>query len=149
MIDDKTKDKLLKEIEKLGNVFLACTKTNIHPSTYYRWIKSDKEFNRTANELVKVGRSNGVDICEYTVIRKAKEGDLRASEFYLKHNSPRYRSRKSSDVVILHKKDVLPPPEHDPAKNRPSKITIEIVKGRNNGDTPDVSGDITAQNQPG
>ncbi len=39
MHDDKTKEKLLKELRKFGNVYLSCLKVGIDKSTFYRWIK--------------------------------------------------------------------------------------------------------------
>ena len=37
MIDDRTKQALLAELAKSGNVYFACAKTNVSRAAYYRW----------------------------------------------------------------------------------------------------------------
>lgn len=109
MIDDKTKHKLLKELEKSGNVFLSCLKIGIDRSTYYRWFDADKEFRKIASRVIRRGRENNCDIAKHALMLKVKEKDLRAIEYLLGHNDPAYKQKKTSNVVIVHKKiDSLP-----------------------------------------
>jgi len=108
MIDDKTKHKLLKELEKSGNVFLSCLKTGIDKSTYYRWFDSDKEFRKLASQAIRRGRENNCDIAEHALMLKVKDKDMAAIKYQLGHNDQRYKSKQTSNVVIFHKKD-LPP----------------------------------------
>jgi len=110
MIDDKTKQKLLKELEKSGNVYLSCLKIGIDRSTYYRWFDSDKEFRKNAGQAVRRGRENNCDVAKHALMIKVKEKDMRAIEYVLSHNDPAYRRKQTSNVVIVHKKlDSLPP----------------------------------------
>ncbi|MDD4931164.1 MAG: hypothetical protein PHG66_03370 [Candidatus Colwellbacteria bacterium] len=108
MIDDKTKQKLLKELEKSGNVFLSCLKTGIDKSTYYRWRNSDKEFRKLAGQAIQRGRENNCDIAEHALMLKVKDKDMTAIKYVLGHNDQRYKSKQTSNVVIFHKKE-LPP----------------------------------------
>lgn len=108
------KEKLLNELEKNGNIFLSCLKTNIGRSTFHRWKNEDKEFSKKADRAEQQGRLNNCDIGEHTLMLKVKEKDLGAIKYLLGHNSPRYRAKKISNVVILHKKgvissDIMPP----------------------------------------
>jgi len=109
MIDDVTKNKFLKELEKNGNVLLSCLKINIHRSTYYRWKKEDKKFREKAAEAEKHGRENNVDIGEHSLMKKVREGDLGAIKYLLGHISSKYRPKKeASRVIFVHeKKDPL------------------------------------------
>ncbi|MCG2686670.1 hypothetical protein L6278_00860 [Candidatus Parcubacteria bacterium] len=110
MIDDKTIKKLLKEVEKSGNVYLSCLRVGVDKATYYRRKKADKEFKKMANQAEKFGRENNCDVAEHALMLKVKDKDMRAIEYLLKHNHPRYKSKKTSSVVIWHKKgDGLPP----------------------------------------
>jgi leucyl aminopeptidase len=108
MIDDPTRQKLLKEIEKSGNVYLSCLKIGVDKSTFYRWKEQDKEFKKESTKAVRTGRENNSDVAEQALMLKVKEKNMDAIKYVLGHNSQRYKQNKSSNVVILHKK---PPPE--------------------------------------
>ncbi|MFA4999211.1 MAG: hypothetical protein WC519_00535 [Parcubacteria group bacterium] len=108
MIDDKTKNKLLKELEKNGNVFLSCLKIGINRSTYYRWIESDKKFRKLANQALRHGRENNCDIAEHALMLRVKEKDMTAIKYLLDHNDQRYKSKPPSNVAFFYKKDMPP-----------------------------------------
>lgn len=107
MIDDETKNKLIKELEKSGNVFLSCLKVGIDHSTYYRWIKNDKKYRDRAKQAIHLGRENNCDIATHALMRKVKDGDLGSIKYYLSYNSPIYKQKQTSNVVILHRKEDL------------------------------------------
>jgi hypothetical protein len=101
MIDADTKSKLLSELEKSGNAYLACTKTAIARATYYRWLKDDPPFRKLANKAMRVGRENLCDIAEHALLLKVKEKDMGAIKYALSHNSVRYKPKRQK-VVIEH-----------------------------------------------
>jgi hypothetical protein len=107
MIDGETKQKLLNEISKFGNVYLSCLKMGVDKATYYRWKQQDKEFRKLANQAEKIGRENICDVAEHSLLKNVKDGNQRSIEYTLGHNSKRYK-RKKEDVVIVHKKDTTP-----------------------------------------
>ncbi|TXH06862.1 MAG: hypothetical protein E6Q06_04565 [Candidatus Moraniibacteriota bacterium] len=104
MIDDKTKQKLLKELEKTGNIYLACLKVGIDRSTHYRWLDSDKTFKKQAGQAIRRGKENSCDIAKHALMLKVKDKDMRAIEYLLSHNDPAYKRKQTSNVVIVHKK---------------------------------------------
>ena len=106
MINDKLKNKLLQELEKSGNVYFACLKTNVHRSTYYRWKKENEGFKIKAEQAEHIGRENICDVAEQALMANIKERKMDAIKYLLGHNSPRYKNRQTSNVVILHKKDI-------------------------------------------
>lgn len=110
MIDDETKQKLLGELEKSGNVYFTCSKVNVSRATYYRWKKENEKFRSEAEGAEYLGRENSCDIAEWALMSKIKEKDLPSIKYFLSHNSPRYKAEQNSDIVITHKKDP-PPPE--------------------------------------
>lgn len=124
MIDDETKNKLIKELEKSGNVYLSCLRVGIDHSTYYRWIRNDKNFRNRANQAIRLGRENNCDIAIHALMLKVKDGDLGSIKYYLGHNSPIYKQKQISNVVILHRKE-------DPNAGVPIK-TIEDLFDDNN-----------------
>lgn len=108
MIKNKTKQKLLDEIKKIGNVYVSCLKTGVDKANYYRWKKNNKTFRQKANEMERLGRENMCDIAEHSLMKNVKEGKIDAIKYVLSHNSKRYKQNKNSNVVILHKKDIIP-----------------------------------------
>jgi len=155
MIDDKTKLKLLKEIEKSGIVYLSCYKIGVDRATYYRWKKINKEFKETANQAERYGRDNNCDIAEHALMLKVKDKDMRAIEYLLKHNHPKYKPKKSSSVVIWHKKGDGLPPIHqktledlldEDADNRIRAESVVICKAHEASETDKLTED-PPQNQ--
>ena len=106
MIHSATKKKLLVELEKNGNVSVACMKVGINRATFYRWREDSKEFMKKSNKVLRYGRENNCDIGEHSLMLKVKAQDLGAIKYLLSHNSPRYKNKQSSNVVIVHKKDL-------------------------------------------
>jgi hypothetical protein len=94
MIDAVTKQKLLDEISKFGNIYLACLRVGISRADYYRWIKKDKNFKEGAEDAVRMGRENFIDICEGSLIKNVKNGNQRSIEYGLRFNSERYMPEK-------------------------------------------------------
>ena len=105
MIRNKTKRKLLNEIQKFGNVYLSCLKIGISRATYYRWKQEDEKFKKEAEEAERVGRENICDVAEHSLLQNIKNKDQRAIEFTLTHNSEKYKRNQTTNVVIVHKKE--------------------------------------------
>lgn len=101
MIDEKTKQKLIRELEKSGNVYVSCHQLGIHPSTLYRWKSKNKQFRKAVNDAIRIGRNNGADIAEHALMINIKKGDMNAIKYYLSHNAPRYRP-KNRKVIFEH-----------------------------------------------
>lgn len=101
MIDDKTRSKLLQEITKTGNIYVSCLKVGVDTATYYRWLKKDSAFRKQAQKANHIGRGNMCDLAEHSLLLKVKEKDIKAIQYFLSHNSPRYKP-KAKQVQILH-----------------------------------------------
>lgn len=95
MIDAKTKQKLLNGLHKFGNIYMACLSVGISRADYYRWKEKDEKFREKAEEAVRMGRENFVDISEGSLMKNVKNGNQKAIEFALKHNSQRYKTESS------------------------------------------------------
>jgi len=124
MIDDELKEKLIKEIEKNGNVYLSCRRTNVDKSTYYRWIKENKDFSKRAKVAEKLGRENNCDLAEHALMINVKDQKMDAIKYVLSHNSPIYKkgdNKKASSVVIVHRKE-------DQSVQEPKETFEDVVK---------------------
>jgi hypothetical protein len=103
MIDEETKEKLIKELEKFGIASAACVKIGIDKATYYRWRKSDPGFRKKADAAVRVGHASVNELAEYSLVGNLKKGDQRAIEYQLSHCSKRYRAKPATTAIIIHK----------------------------------------------
>jgi len=119
MIDDKIKQKLLKELEKGGNIWSSCLKLNIHRSTYHRWKKVDKKFGQIATEMERRGRENMCDIAKHALMLNVKEKKMDAIKYVLGHLDPLFKRNQTSNVVIVHKKE-------SPLLNMPVKTLEDL-----------------------
>jgi hypothetical protein len=112
MIDEGTKKKLLQELEKTGNVYVACAKVGIGRATFYAWKRIDKNFRKKADRAIRNGRENICDIAEHSLLLNVKDKDMNAIKYVLSHNSPRYKNRDK--FVVEHisrgRKDEQQPP---------------------------------------
>jgi hypothetical protein len=96
MIDRETKNKLLQELEKFGNIYLSCVKIGINKATYYRWRKNDNAFRRLSDQAIRMGRENNCEIAEHALMLKVKEKDMNAIKYLLSHQSARYKPNEKS-----------------------------------------------------
>jgi len=108
MIKGKIKLKLLKEIEKFGNVYLSCQKIGVDKATYYRWKENDEEFRKRAEKAEEIGRENIGEVAEYGLLQNIKEKNQRAIEFALVNVSKKYKQDRTTNVIFMHKKDIIP-----------------------------------------
>ncbi len=108
MIRGKIKQKLLKEIEKFGNVYLSCQKIGVDKATYYRWKDNDEEFKKRAERAEEIGRENIGEVAEYSLLQNIKEKNQRAIEFALVNVSKKYKQDRTTNVIFMHKKDIIP-----------------------------------------
>lgn len=125
MINEKERQKLLKELERTGNVGISCLKLGIHRSTYYRWRKADKWFKKKADEMLRHGRESNVDIAEQALMLQVKKGNFPAIRYVLSRLSQRYKPQERK-ITISHERSS---PEIDLASERQRKQIDETTEG--------------------
>tara|TARA_Y100000401_G_scaffold32952_1_gene24340 strand:- start:1833 stop:2183 length:351 start_codon:yes stop_codon:yes gene_type:complete len=75
------KEAMLQALENsLGVVTVACKSANIPRSTYYKWLKEDKEFADQVKEIENIA----LDFAESQLHSQIKNGNTPATIFYLK-----------------------------------------------------------------
>lgn len=135
MIDDETKEKLLKEIEKNGNVSLSCAKVGVDKATFYRWYK-DKKFKKKAEGSIKRGRATNCDFAESSLMILVKQQKLEAIKYLLGHNSPIYK-RNTTDYKFSYEKILPPGPKPktledllDESEEKMNSLSLEQLRKR-------------------
>lgn len=101
MVDKKTWNKVLAEIEKTGIILHACRKAGIDASTFHRRRQNDKAFAKLVDAAMTIGRTNISDIGESALMRKVQEGDFGAIKYLLSHNSERYKAKQQDTFKYL------------------------------------------------
>ena len=77
----KNKILLLKALEKtMGNVTLACEKTNLSRTQHYEWLKDDKDYA----EAVDMCREVAIDFTESKLMKNIEKGKEASIIFFLK-----------------------------------------------------------------
>lgn len=72
---------------------IACEKTSIGRSSYYRWLEDYPDFAKRANEAIKDGESLVSDMAESQLLAAIRDGNLGAVEFWLKSHHKNYTNR--------------------------------------------------------
>ncbi|MDD5711008.1 MAG: hypothetical protein PHV43_02840 [Candidatus Colwellbacteria bacterium] len=83
--------KFLEVLEEMPNVSIAAKRTGIGRNTYYARRRKSWAFAEMADRALELGREAGNDLAESVVFSQMRKGNLRAAEFQLKHNCPRYK----------------------------------------------------------
>tara|TARA_R100001163_G_C4913822_1_gene96975 strand:- start:65 stop:403 length:339 start_codon:yes stop_codon:yes gene_type:complete len=78
---DTKKRTLLNALERsLGVVTTACKSANVARSTYYEWLKTDKEFQAEVKGIADIA----IDFAESQLHKQIRDGNTTATIFYLK-----------------------------------------------------------------
>ena len=78
---DTKKRNLLEALERsLGVVTTACKSANVARSTYYEWLKTDKEFEAEVQGIADIA----IDFAESQLHKQIRDGNTTATIFFLK-----------------------------------------------------------------
>lgn len=75
---------LLEHLEKTPIVQIACEKSGVGRSTYYRWVEQDKKFARSAKQALSKGILIMNDLAESQLLKSVRDGNMTAIIFWLK-----------------------------------------------------------------
>lgn len=75
---------LLEHLEKTPIVQIACEKSGVGRSTYYRWLEQDKKFAQSAKQALSKGILIMNDLAESQLLKSVRDGNMTAIIFWLK-----------------------------------------------------------------
>lgn len=84
------KNVLLEHLEKTPIVQIACDKSSIGRSTYYRWLQNDPVFAKSAKKALQRGVLLMNDVAESQLLKGMKDGNMTAIIFWLKSRHSAY-----------------------------------------------------------
>ena len=107
MVTNDDKKRFIEELQKTPVVQVACQRTSIGRTTYYRLRKEDKEFAQLADIALQEGRAVVNDLGEAQTISLMKDRDMNAIRFWLTHNEPRYGNKLEITGRFTHTTEEL------------------------------------------
>lgn len=93
------RDLLLEQLKKTPIVQIACEKTGVGRSTYYRWREEDKEFAKNADDALQEGSLLINDMAESQLLSAVRDKNMTAIIFWLKHHHKAYSNRLEISTV--------------------------------------------------
>ena len=90
---DTAKRKLLKELNESPIIEMACKKSGVHRSSYYRWLKYDEEFEEAARVAIDASSGKVSDLAVSQLISLIQEKDFRAIIYWLSRRHPDFATQ--------------------------------------------------------
>lgn len=84
---------LLEHLEKTPIVQIACEKSGVGRSTYYRWMQADKVFSRQAREALSKWVAMMNDLAESQLLKAVRDGNMVAIAFWLRSRHTSYGNK--------------------------------------------------------
>ncbi len=100
-----TKKNFLENIEKFPIIEIACQKTWITRTTYYRWLEEDEKFNIEAQQKLKIWKDLINDIAESNILSWVRDKDMKATMFWLNNNHKNYSNRPIQNQNYFYNSD--------------------------------------------
>ena len=91
------KESILKALERsLGVVSVACANADIPRSTFYKWCREDKEFEKAVRDIDNIA----LDFVESQLHSQIKDGNTSATIFFLKTKGKKRGYIERSEVSL-------------------------------------------------
>jgi len=115
---------LLEQLRKTPIVQIACEKTNIGRTTYYRWRKQSKKFAEQADQALAEGNLLMNDMAESQLLTAIKNNNFQALKFWLQNHHPAYAQKLHLTGTLQHKQEDLTPEQRKLVRKALKLITI-------------------------
>lgn len=90
---DNEKALLIEQLRKTPIISVACDKTGVGRTSYYRWREEDKEFATLADKSLAEGILLMNDMAESQLLSAIKDGNMTAIIYWLKHRHSAYSTK--------------------------------------------------------
>lgn len=99
------KNALLGHLEKTPIIQIACEKSGVGRSTYYRWLQDDVAFSKKAKKALQRWIFLMNDMAESQLLKGMKDGNITAIIFWLKSRHSAYGNK--IEIIDTPEKDTL------------------------------------------
>ncbi len=111
---DAEKKVLLEQLRRIPIVQLACERSAVGRTTYYRWHREDEQFRKDSDEAIKTGEEMMNDLSESQLISLIKDKNFPAIQLWLKQHHPKYGNKvevtariKSDDPLTAEQEKIV------------------------------------------
>lgn len=111
-VDDRIardKELLIEQLRKTPVAQIACEKTQIGRTTYYRWRREDPNFAEDADAALGEGRLLMNDMAESQLLVAIRDGNFSAVTYWLRHHHASYGNKLELTGSIRHVDERLTP----------------------------------------
>ncbi|MDP1624874.1 MAG: hypothetical protein Q8L64_03810 [bacterium] len=102
---------VLEQLRKIPIVQIACERSNIGRSTYYRWRRDDEKFKKATDEAMQDGEEMINDLSESQLITLIKEKNFPAIQLWLRQHHPKYRNKVELTTKTAEEEALTPQEE--------------------------------------
>jgi len=89
----KLKEAFLDQLKRTPTIETACQKVVVSRATIYRWIRSNKTFEKKVDEALNEGRNFMSDIAENQLFSLIGDKKIEAIRLYLSTHNSRYSNK--------------------------------------------------------
>ncbi len=89
----KDKNLVIENLKRIPIVEVACNKSGVGRTTFYRWKKQDVDFSKQVDQAIDEGIKLINDMAESQLLTAIKEGDLKAVFYWLNHRHQAYLNK--------------------------------------------------------
>lgn len=108
---ERLKKQLVKKLEDVRMVQIACRHVGISRATYYRWRTDDPVFAEKCDEAIRMATEMISDLAESHIVAGVKNGDIGLAKYWLQHHHKDY---KQPAKVQLEQKETNPYAKYRP-----------------------------------
>jgi hypothetical protein len=88
---EQTQKKIIALLQENPIIQIACYKAGISRATFYRWQNEDPDFKKMCARSTTIGLALANDSIESVLLKKAREGEMKAVVYWLNNNHPKYK----------------------------------------------------------
>lgn len=137
MKQEQIKQKVLDELGRTPVVEIACKRSGVSRSSFYRWKLEDKDFAKKIDDAISEGELLINDLAESKLIASIQDQSLSAIVFWLKNHHDKYKQKLEITGQLEHMQKELTPEQKkvvEQALKLSSLITEENIKKLNSKD---------------
>lgn len=91
--NEKNKQIILEQLRRSPIIEVACQKTGIARSTFYRWKTSNKAFAKKVDEALEEGTNLINEVAESMLISAIQDKNMSGIMFWLRNRHPEFKTR--------------------------------------------------------
>lgn len=118
---------MVEQLKKTPVVQIACEKTGIARSTFYRWKEEDPEFAKEADQALAEGVALVNDMAESQLLSAIRDRNISAIFYWLNHRHSAYSNKLEITAKV---KDETLSPEQEELIKKALKHASLIMKGK-------------------